>query len=236
MVKQYFERNIIPSSGIFIGFISFLFFLVKNKNKELKRIILILLAFFLVPFLIHTKVHNAHKYYQVANFIYWSVISGISIHFFFTEYLKVNSKKFLILVLVLFISNYAFFLHKYFFHFKSQIQEHNKRTLLLGGYIQSNTEPDAPIIIFGYGGSSVLTFYSKRKAISIPDAGINILNNINKYLSKDPSAFIICPGMSSRGKILHDAYDIEMTKKLIRSNFSKYNNHQSVLDCEVISR
>ena len=235
-LSNIFERNIIPSSGIFIGFISFLFFLVKNKNKELKRIILILLAFFLVPFLIHTKVHNAHKYYQVANFIYWSVISGISIHFFFSEYLKINTKKFLILVLVLFISNYAFFFHKYFFHFKSQMQEHNKRTLLLGEYIQSNTEPDAPIIIFGYGGSSVLTFYSKRKAISIPDSGINILNNINKYLSKDPSAFIICPGMSSRGKILHDAYDIEMTKKLIHINFSKYNNHQSVLDCEVISK
>ena len=235
-LSNIFERNIIPSSGIFIGFISFLFFLVKNKNKELKRIILILLAFFLVPFLIHTKVHNAHKYYQVANFIYWSVISGISIHFFFSEYLKINTKKFLVLVLVLFISNYAFFFHKYFFHFKSQMQEHNKRTLLLGEYIQSNTEPDAPIIIFGYGGSSVLTFYSKRKAISIPDSGINILNNINKYLSKDPSAFIICPGMSSRGKILHDAYDIEMTKKLIHINFSKYNNHQSVLDCEVISK
>lgn len=42
--------------------------------------------------------------------------------------------------------------------------------------------------------------------------------------------------MTSRGKVLHKAYDIKMTKKLIRENFSKYNNHQSVLDCEVISR
>ena len=235
-LSNIFERNIIPSSGIFIGFISFLFFLVKKKNKELKKIVLILLAFFLVPFFIHTKVHNAHKYYQVANFIYWSVLSGISIHFFFSEYLKVNTKKFLTLILVLFISNYAFFLHKYFFHYKSQLQEHNKRTILLGEYIQSNTDPDSPIVIFGYGGSSVLTFYSQRKAVSVGGTGIDILNNINKYLSKAPSVFILCPGMSSKGKVLPNAYDIKMTKKLIRENFSKYNNLQSVLDCEVISK
>jgi hypothetical protein len=235
-LSNVFERNIIPSSGVFIGFISLLFFLVKNKNKELKKIVLILLAFFILPFLIHTKVHNAHKYYQVANFIYWSVISGISIHFFFSEYLKVNTKKFLILVLVLFISNYSFFLHKYFFHYKSQVQEHNKRTIFLGEYIQSNTDPDAPIVVFGYGDSPVLTFYSQRKSLTVNGTGINVLNNIHKYLSETPSAFILCPGMSSRGKVLPNAYDIRMTKKLIRENFSKYNNLQSVLDCEVISK
>ena len=237
-LKNVFERNVIPSSGIFIGFISFLFFLSKNKDKQLKKVILILLAFFLAPFLIHTKVHNAHKYYQVANFIYWSIISGISIHFFFREYLKVNVKKFLFLVCILFISNSAFFLHKYFFHFKSQIQEHNKRTILLGEYIQSSTDPDTPIVIFGYGGSSVLTFYSKRKALSVVNdkQAIEILNNIDKYLTKTPSAFILCPGMSSRGKILHDAYNIKMTKKLILNNFNTHINQQLVLDCEVISK
>ena len=42
--------------------------------------------------------------------------------------------------------------------------------------------------------------------------------------------------MNSKGKVLPNAYDIKMTKKLIRENFSKYNNLQSVLDCEVISK
>ena len=237
-LSNVFERNIIPSSGIFIGFISFLFFLIKNKNTKLKNIILVSLAFFLVPFLIHTKVHNVHKYYQVANFIYWSIIYGVSIHFFLREYLKVNTKKILLLIFILFISNYAFYLHKYFFHIKSQIQEHNNRTLLLGEYIQSTTDSDAPIIIFGYNGSSVLTFYSQRKALSVRNDSevIKVLNNIDKYLTKAPSAFILCPMMSSKGKVLPDEHNIEATKKLIRTNFSEYNNSQLFLDCEVISK
>ena len=48
--------------------------------------------------------------------------------------------------------------------------------------------------------------------------------------------FILCPGMSSKGKVLPNAYDIKMTKKLIRENFSEYNNSQLFLDCEVISK
>jgi hypothetical protein len=237
-LSNIFERNIIPSSGIFIGFISFLFFFIKNKNTKLKNIVLVSLAFFLVPFLIHTKVHNVHKYYQVANFIYWSIISGVSIHFFFREYLKVNTKKILLLIFILFVSNYAFYLHKYFFHIKSQILEHNKRTLVLGEYIQKNTEPDAPIVIFGYGGSSVLTFYSERKAISVENdnEAINVLNNLDKYLTKAPSVFVLCPMMSSKGKVLPEEHNIEATKKLIRTNFSEYNNSQLILDCEVISK
>ena len=83
-----------------------------------------------------------------------------------------------------------------------------------------------------------MTFYSQRKALSVRNDSevIKVLNNIDKYLTKAPSAFILCPMMSSKGKVLPDEHNIEATKKLIRTNFSEYNNSQLFLDCEVISK
>lgn len=229
-----FESTIIPSSGILIGFISFMFFILKNKDKKLKLIIFVSLLLFLVPFLIHTKVHINHKYYQVANIIFWSIISGLCINYFI-DYLKLHNNKKIFLILFVLLSNYLFFCHKYFFHYKSQIQEHNKRTIILGEYIKSNTDSNKPIVIFGYGGSSTLTFYSERKAISLSSEiqAVDVINNIHKYLSKKPSSFILCPYKDSKGKAI-DTYDKNKIKELIYKNFNSFRKNKIILDCEII--
>ena len=229
-----FEGTIIPNSGMFIGFLSFTYLIFKNKNKNLQIIIFCLLLFFLMPFFVHTRVHINHKYYQVANLVFWSIISGISIDFYFKKYLKIRDTYYYALLIFVLIVNYAFFFHKYFFHPKSQIGIQQERTLLLGEFIKKNTKKNKPIVIFGYGGSSTLTFYSERKALSVnsPALRIEVIQNPEKYFTKLPSAYILCPPLNSKGEIINE-YDIEEIKKNILNKNLGFKSIKK-LDCEII--
>ena len=229
-----FEGTIIPGSGIFIGFLSFTYLIFKNKNKNLQFIIYSLLLFFLVPFLVHTRVHINHKYYQVANLVFWSIISGISIDFYFKKYLKIKDFYYYAILIFVLIVNYAFFFHKYFFHPKSQMGNQQERTMVLGKYLQNNTEKNYPIVIFGYGGSSTLTFYSHRKALSVngEGQGIKVIKEPFKFFTSLPKTYIFCPALDSKGNKIKGYTDAE-AKKLLKE---KYTNHKSeeFLDCEII--
>jgi len=193
-----------------------------------------LLLFFLVPFLVHTRVHINHKYYQVANLVFWSIISGISIDFYFKKYLKIKNFYYYAILIFVLIVNYAFFFHKYFFHPKSQMGNQQERTMVLGKYLQNNTEKNYPIVIFGYGGSSTLTFYSHRKALSVngEGQGIKVIKEPFKFFTSLPKTYIFCPALDSKGNKIKGYTDAE-AKKLLKE---KYTNHKSeeFLDCEII--
>ena len=229
-----FEGTIIPSSGIFIGFLSFTYLIFKNKNKNLQIIIFGLLLFFLLPFLVHTRVHINHKYYQVANLVFWSIISGISIDFYFKKYLKIRDSYYYAILIFVLVANYTFFFHKYFFHPKSQMGIQQERTLLLGEFIKKNTKKNKPVVIFGYGASSTLTFYSERKALSVNSLGLglDVAEHPHKFFKILPSAYIFCPPLNSKGEEI-GGYDTKDIKKIVLKKNEGYKS-KKILDCEVI--
>lgn len=191
-----FKRNISQSSflvlgcvGVFLGF-----FLI--KEREIKFVILIMLLLFLLPFFIFTNLHIVHSYYQLANSIFWSVSVGISIFYLIRFFPKYENILYVLLFSFFLFSNYFFFTKSYLQPKELKISEENSRTLRISNFIKKNTNENQPIVIYGYGWSSEVAFYSERRALSLPEDKwyLQAINNTDEFLSKDrPSSFVLCP-------------------------------------------
>ena len=224
------EGTVIPNSGILLGFVSVIFLIFKEKNYFRKNFVISNCILFILPFLIFTWLHISHKYYQVANLAFWAVASGVSTVFMF-EFFKIKKVYFFSLIFFLFASNYSFFMHKYYFHPKSQLNESHYRTLDLGNFINEMTPQDQPIVVYGYEAGSQLAFYSKRKALSVTDlaTGEEVVTNPEKFFSSLPSTFVLCPFIYKDKEI--DYYNSRKIEILIKENFNVVE--QNFLDCKI---
>jgi hypothetical protein len=77
------------------------------------------------------------------------------------------------------------------------ITDESNRVLKVSKFIKSNTKSSDPIIIYGYGWSSEIPFYSERRANGDNNYGakgdVDSIVNYEKYLTSRPSAVVLCP-------------------------------------------
>lgn len=193
-VNVIYSRNIKTSSFRYFGLLAIVIALLFIKDRPQKILILTSLILFIAPFLVFTNLHIRHNYYQSANSIYLSVAIGLSVIALLNRF-AIN--KFIAsLVLIAFIfSNINFFYRDYYRDKAMLISINNNRSLAVSEYIRENTQPELPIIVFGYDWSSEIPFYSERKALVLQPEKFNLtaIKTPEIFLSGRPSAYIVCP-------------------------------------------
>ena len=191
-----FKRNIYQSSFLVLGCVGVFLALFLIRERDIKFVISIMLLLFLFPFLIFTNLHIVHSYYQLANSIFWSVSVGISFFYLIKFFPKYENILYVLFFSFFLFSNYFFFTKVYLQSKEYKISEENSRTLKISNFIKKNTNENQPIVIYGYGWSSEVAFYSERRALSLPEDKwyLQAISNTDKFLNKDrPSSFVLCP-------------------------------------------
>ena len=105
------------------------------------------------------------------------------------------------------------------------------KAYLIGNFLKVNTRTDTGIIIFGQDWSSEISFFSERKAVTVPSwypYGKDIFYQPSKYLGNlEVSAFVICPtegGFPSK-------LDVEFKRKYSKAEY----NEVIINDCYILT-
>jgi hypothetical protein len=224
-VDVIYDRNIKTVAAGFIGIALIIYITIQNKCSDFKKLIFLLTALFLLPFLIFTNLHIVHNYYQYSNSLFLSFALSLSIYYFCKRYLV--GRVFLQCSLVLFflISNYIFFYKDYYSDKTTLITTENSRILQVSKFIRENTDQNLPIIIFGYSWSSEIPFYSQRKAMAWINDGydgfVAPIDRYEQYLTQKPGAVVLCP-----------ISNMELERKAVFSRFGEISPDR-VQDCEI---
>lgn len=196
-------RSIWKSSFSFIGIFIIFYALVFLKNRHLKIIILTSIALFLTPFLLFANLHLIHNYYQTSNVVFLSIAVGISLFYVLEGLFGRDNILLPTILIIISLSNIYYYKQDYYPKKISDISAH--RTIVLGNFIKEQTDPSFPVVwIGGYDWSSEVAFYSERKSLTVPPwSGFEFeaIKHTNKFLSKQPSAFVLCPSPNFDGLI-----------------------------------
>jgi hypothetical protein len=140
------------------------------------------------------------------------------------KFLKNNKLIYTIILTTFISSNLLFFYKEYYPIRSSSISIENNRTLALAAYIKTNTPVNTPIVIYGYGWSSEVAFYSERKSLSLPEDKwyLEAIQNPSKFLKNPPSAYILCP-----------VPGVNVLQGLIEEKYKVISN-QKIYDCQVL--
>ena len=198
-----FYRNVWPSSLGYFGVVIIALGLIFIKTTRVKILIITSLTLFLLPFLFFPNLHAVHNYYQTANLVFYVIALGLSL-FYLIDSKVVLGKYVLPFLIIIFIGwNYYNFSREYLP--KKMLDLSGHRTLQLGKFIDENTPKEAAVIwLGGYDWSSEVAFYSNRKSLTVPPwSGFEFeaIKHTNKFLSKQPSAFVLCPSPNFDGLI-----------------------------------
>ena len=194
ILNRVANKSILGLFGLSLIFFTLLF--IRSKNY----IIFILLILFFLPFILFTNLHIVHNYYQVANSIFLIIAAAISICLFCDKFL--HNHKFLYSFIIIFFifSNLFNFYGNSFAAKKTDINLLNNKTLAVANYIKSTTDPNKPVIWFGFDWSSEAAFYSERRSLTVPSWGnleSDVIQNTAKYLGEvTPSSFVLCPSVN----------------------------------------
>jgi hypothetical protein len=190
-----YQRNIKTSSFFFCGLLAIAFSIFYKKINAPITPIILSAIFFITPFLIFTNLHLIHNYYQFSNSIFFSVATGIAVCYILDKYFSKKLYVYIFILIAFLISNYYFFYKDYLPYKNINTSIENSTTLKIADFIEKNTPPDLPIIVFGYDWSSEVAFYSKRKSLTVPPWGNfeeEVINHPEKFLKLTPSCIVIC--------------------------------------------
>jgi hypothetical protein len=223
-----YYRNIVKMSGQFIGLLILLYYLKSSQNVRNKKLVLVALSLFFVPFLVFTNLHIVHSYYQVANSLFFSMGLGIAIAglIFESSYrAKMYVKVFFIAIVT---SNLYFYMKGSYNDKVIGINPKEHKVLVIAEYIKDTTPPDRPVIWYGLDWSSEGPFYSERKSLAVP-AWIEQTEPVlqwERYLNSPPSAIVLCEPLN-RAAIVNALETYILTHRLI--------NRASIAGCEIFN-
>ena len=195
-----------------------------GKSRE-RLVIIGALLLFISPFLVFTNLHLVHNYYQLSNDIFFIVALGIAMAslidkyiFHFREYIGI----FMVIIFAGF--NYYYFFTEYY-SIKSQISPESNRTLAVSRHVREFSDPNRPIIVYGYSWSSEIPFYSERRANAPWNDGyegnLKAITEWERNFSIKPGAVVLCP-----------ISNMELERKAVEDTFGKIQP-LLVKDCEI---
>lgn len=188
-------RTIWNSSFSFLGILSISYVLFYLNNIKVKIIICSLLTLFFLHFLIFTNLHIVHNYYQTSNVVYLSLALGISLYYLTVNFFGAKSFFLPIIILVFILSNLYNYKKVYYEKKLNDFKDH--RTIILGDYINKNTNERSIVIwIGGYDWSSEVAYYSERKSLTVPawsNYEFEAIKYPEKFLTTKPAAYVLCP-------------------------------------------
>jgi hypothetical protein len=227
-LNRALKINIFSQIGLLLLF-TFTFF--GDRNKKIIIILACSILLFILPMLLFTHVHLLHDYYQVGNTIYLIFLFALISSNFLS---RVPKFSFLIPIFsaTLIISNIHYFNNNYLRYESMTILDSlNSKAYLIGNFLKVNTRTDTGIIIFGQDWSSEISFFSERKAVTVPSwypYGKDIFYQPSKYLGNlEVSAFVICPtegGFPSK-------LDVEFKRKYSKAEY----NEVIINDCYILT-
>ena len=195
-----FRRDLWPSSGMLLGLIA-VAVAWRRADARLARVLLGLLALFLLPLLVFTNVHVVHDYYQVANAVFWSLLVGLSVALVMESAWPARYAWRPVLAGAILLLNGLAFKEQYDTYKFDRIGRGHP-TLALADYIRRETPEDLPVIWIASDWSSEYAFYSGRRSLTLPkwyDLNADMLHG-RRYLSAPPSAVVNCPSISTAHK------------------------------------
>lgn len=200
LLKDFNYWNWVFFTRLFNGsFILFLIFVLTfshqilfSKNKLLTFSCIFLIFF---PPLIFRNLYVVHDYYYFSNylFLYIPIINCI-----YEITRNPHNRVIALLFLVFFIISFGFSGEKYIsakFSTKKLSSYENDTQYKVGQFLKNKIKNDGPIVVYGMDWSSVIAFYSEKKALMVPkwdNLEHDVFNNLPKYLSNKPSAAIFC--------------------------------------------
>jgi hypothetical protein len=160
-LETIYLRNIHQSSLYIIGSLAIILSLFKLKDSHTKKIILLFVLLFFLPFFIFTNLHIRHNYYQIANSLFYSAAVGISIVYLFDHYsAKLGKTKMPLMAVVTSIFIYYNFIFFSIGPLNNKLYAPNedvKLRFLLAKYIKENN-------LVGQIGQAKLLIFSHKPA------------------------------------------------------------------------
>lgn len=158
---------------------------------EYKKLIVIGFLTFSLAFMTLFNLYKVHNYYWYANSLFVVISIGLLVYFF-SEKLKYDFMKIILLFAIISISIYGY--HSYYY--KTQVDDFTKnRTILIGDIVNKFTKDNDILITMGLDWNSELPYYSKRKAIMIR-------NNIKPSSEKFKNLFSETMGVNAIGSVV----------------------------------
>lgn len=187
------RRVLWPSSGMLLGLVA-VAVAWRHADDRLARVLLGLLALFLLPLLVFTNLHVVHDYYQVANAVFWSLIVGLSAALVMERARPARYPWPVALAAAILLLNVVEFMEQYdVYKFRRIGSDH--RTLAVTQFVREQTPADLPVIWLAQDWSSEFAFYSGRRSLTLPrwyDLDAGMLHG-RSSLSTTPSAVVHCP-------------------------------------------
>ena len=219
-----YYRNIRVIGLNWLGLVVICIALFAGRSRE-RLVIIGALILFLFPFLVFTNLHLVHNYYQLSNDIFFIVALGISIASLIDIYKSTFREYIGVFIVIIFAGfNYYYFFTEYYL-IKSQISPESNRTLAVSRYVREFSNPNRPIIVYGYSWSSEIPFYSERRANAPWNDGyegnLKAITEWERNFSVKPGAVVLCP-----------ISNMELERKAVDDKFGKIQP-QLVKDCEI---
>jgi Dolichyl-phosphate-mannose-protein mannosyltransferase len=186
----------------------------KFSDSRNRNLLLIFIAGFLLPILLFTNLHIIHTYYQYANGLWLLIALAISVSMISK---RLPHHAFAIIILGIACIE----LHKFYgVYWPEMIKSHDKdNTLLTARVIDSKTPQESSILIIGDDWSPELAYYSRRRAIYLPnwlkpDQVQDAFSNLTKLSGAYPvSAVVYQRNNPSSHKLIESTSNIKLWAK-----------------------
>lgn len=189
--KVIFKRTLsdIFGTSVYLGYAFLLALLISCRLRAFfatlflepfKWYIWATLFTFFLPFMIFTKLHMVHNYYQTANALFLIATVGLVLGMV----AKAGHKTIItILVAVIVIGQLVFFHRNYY----SQVTKTSMSWMRIAQTAKSMTPSDSSLIVIGIDWSSLVAYYSQRKSLTLPGW---ISNELIDRIIADPQQFL----------------------------------------------
>ncbi len=169
-----------------------------------RKIILLALCAWILPFLIFTNLNIVHDYYQSSSTVFLLLAIGLAVAVIFEQLLATRQVLQNVAITWLVVANFVSFMTNDAPLRSAKITASNNLTLKISDFVRAHTTEDDTVVWYGFDWSSEAAFYSERKSLTVPpwdDFEEDTIANWNKYLDHEPKAFVVC-GSKNKEKIL----------------------------------
>jgi hypothetical protein len=165
-------------------------------RRQLLALILVLVTAYIGVFLLFTNLHMVHNYYQYANAVFLIGAAAVVLYAVST---KSRLAFFALLGLVILVQVREF-RGGYGEFARADLSPQNNTTLAVSEVLRTQTALDDVILVYGIDWSSEISYYSERKAITVPREwkdSSDVLRNIEKFTDgKSLGAIVVCSPFS----------------------------------------
>ena len=159
----FLVKSTLFNTGI-IGTIFMVFGVTFVLGKD-RLLFYVLLALYILPFIIFKPLHITHDYYQNANLIYLAFALGILVNSIWSVY----SKTAITLLSFVILTNYLLFALFFGSQKFAPIYVETSPKLQLAEIIKNSVPLNETFILAGYDWTSEVAYYAERYAIMVPD-------------------------------------------------------------------